>query len=71
MVVNDLGGGRSGEAGNSRMADQVVAEIRAKGGKVSFRSRLSQLTLTTSVFHTLTAFTVRVSHCSPLIFCDK
>jgi NAD(P)-dependent dehydrogenase (short-subunit alcohol dehydrogenase family) len=32
VVVNDLGGSVSGEGGNQRAADAVVAEIRAAGG---------------------------------------
>lgn len=33
VVVNDLGGARDGTGGSSRMADQVVDEIKAAGGK--------------------------------------
>ncbi len=33
VVVNDLGGTRDGSGGSSSMADAVVAEIRAAGGK--------------------------------------
>jgi NAD(P)-dependent dehydrogenase (short-subunit alcohol dehydrogenase family) len=33
VVVNDLGGSRSGEGGGSEMADQVVDEIKAAGGE--------------------------------------
>ncbi|VVC40772.1 Short-chain dehydrogenase/reductase, conserved site,Short-chain dehydrogenase/reductase SDR,SCP2 sterol- [Cinara cedri] len=33
VVVNDLGGSRSGDGSSSKAADAVVAEIRAKGGK--------------------------------------
>jgi NAD(P)-dependent dehydrogenase (short-subunit alcohol dehydrogenase family) len=33
VVVNDLGGTRSGEGGGSEMADQVVAEIEEAGGE--------------------------------------
>jgi NAD(P)-dependent dehydrogenase (short-subunit alcohol dehydrogenase family) len=33
VVVNDLGGTRSGEGGGSEMADQVVEEIEAAGGE--------------------------------------
>lgn len=33
VVVNDLGGSRDGSGGSSSMADTVVAEIRAAGGK--------------------------------------
>ncbi|XP_033634641.1 peroxisomal multifunctional enzyme type 2-like [Asterias rubens] len=33
VVVNDLGGGRSGDGDGTKIADKVVAEIRAKGGK--------------------------------------
>lgn len=35
VVVNDLGGGRGGESGTSKMADTVVAEIRRSGGKAA------------------------------------
>lgn len=35
VVVNDLGGSRSGEGASHRAADVVVEEIRAKGGKAS------------------------------------
>ena len=35
VVVNDLGGARDGTGGSASMADQVVAEIRAKGGKAA------------------------------------
>lgn len=31
VVVNDLGGSRSGDGSNTKTADTVVAEIRAKG----------------------------------------
>ena len=31
--MNDLGGGRSGDGDGTKIADKVVAEIRAKGGK--------------------------------------
>ena len=33
VVVNDLGGNRSGEGGGSEMADQVVTEIKDAGGE--------------------------------------
>ena len=33
VVVNDLGGSRSGEGQSSKMADLVVDEIRKAGGK--------------------------------------
>ncbi|TRY67110.1 hypothetical protein TCAL_07644 [Tigriopus californicus] len=33
VVVNDLGGSRSGEGQSSKAADEVVSEIRNKGGK--------------------------------------
>ncbi len=33
VVVNDLGGARDGTGGSSNMADQVVKEIKAAGGK--------------------------------------
>jgi NAD(P)-dependent dehydrogenase (short-subunit alcohol dehydrogenase family) len=33
VVVNDLGGSRSGEGGGSEMADKVVEEIEAAGGE--------------------------------------
>jgi NAD(P)-dependent dehydrogenase (short-subunit alcohol dehydrogenase family) len=33
VVVNDLGGTRSGEGGGSEMADQVVSEIQEAGGE--------------------------------------
>ena len=33
VVVNDLGGSRTGEGSNSQAADKVVAEIRAAGGQ--------------------------------------
>jgi NAD(P)-dependent dehydrogenase (short-subunit alcohol dehydrogenase family) len=33
VVVNDLGGGRDGSGQSSRMADEVVSEIAAMGGK--------------------------------------
>ena len=33
VVVNDLGGSRSGEGSSSKAADAVVAEIKAAGGK--------------------------------------
>src|SRR5580765_428935 len=33
VVVNDLGGGRDGSGQSSNMADEVVAEIQAAGGK--------------------------------------
>ena len=33
VVVNDLGGGRDGTGAPTRMADQVVAEIKAAGGE--------------------------------------
>ncbi|MGE0387533.1 MAG: SDR family oxidoreductase [Gammaproteobacteria bacterium] len=33
VVVNDLGGSRDGKGASSSMADQVVAEIRAAGGR--------------------------------------
>lgn len=33
VVVNDLGGNRSGEGGGHEMADEVVGEIRAAGGE--------------------------------------
>ena len=33
MVVNDLGGSRSGEGQSSKAADLVVEEIRKAGGK--------------------------------------
>lgn len=32
VVVNDLGGARDGTGAGSAMADEVVAEIRDKGG---------------------------------------
>ena len=32
MVVNDLGGGMSGDGKSSKAADVVVSEIKAKGG---------------------------------------
>ena len=35
VVVNDLGGARDGTGGSASMADQVVSEIRAKGGKAA------------------------------------
>lgn len=35
VIVNDLGGSRSGEGASNRAADMVVQEIRAKGGKAS------------------------------------
>ena len=35
VVVNDLGGARDGTGGSASMADQVVNEIRAKGGKAA------------------------------------
>jgi len=31
VVVNDLGGSRSGDGSSSKAADTVVSEIRAKG----------------------------------------
>jgi NAD(P)-dependent dehydrogenase (short-subunit alcohol dehydrogenase family) len=33
LVVNDLGGSRDGSGGSNSMADSVVAEIRASGGR--------------------------------------
>lgn len=33
VVVNDLGGARDGTGAGSAMADEVVAEIRDKGGR--------------------------------------
>ena len=33
LVVNDLGGSFKGEGQSSRVADKVVEEIKAKGGK--------------------------------------
>ncbi|HEY6598392.1 MAG TPA: SDR family NAD(P)-dependent oxidoreductase, partial [Pseudomonadales bacterium] len=33
VVVNDLGGSRDGSGAGHNMADQVVAEIKAAGGK--------------------------------------
>lgn len=33
VVVNDLGGSRSGEGKSSSAADKVVEEIKAKGGR--------------------------------------
>ncbi|XKL65424.1 hypothetical protein PGB90_008844 [Kerria lacca] len=33
VVVNDLGGGRSGDGSSTKAADAVVQEIRSKGGK--------------------------------------
>ena len=33
VVVNDLGGSRTGEGASSQAADAVVNEIRAAGGK--------------------------------------
>jgi NAD(P)-dependent dehydrogenase (short-subunit alcohol dehydrogenase family) len=35
VIVNDLGGARDGTGGGSSMADKVVAEIRAQGGKAA------------------------------------
>ncbi|GBL62426.1 hypothetical protein AVEN_68734-1, partial [Araneus ventricosus] len=35
VVVNDLGGTRSGEGKSSAAADAVVKEIKAKGGKAA------------------------------------
>jgi NAD(P)-dependent dehydrogenase (short-subunit alcohol dehydrogenase family) len=35
VVVNDLGGDRSGQGGGSSMADAVVAEIKSKGGEAA------------------------------------
>lgn len=35
VIVNDLGGSRSGEGASNRAADTVVQEIRAQGGKAS------------------------------------
>lgn len=34
VVVNDLGGSRSGDGSSSKAADTVVAEIRAKGNYI-------------------------------------
>lgn len=33
IVVNDLGGSFKGEGQSARVADKVVEEIKAKGGK--------------------------------------
>src|ERR1700761_2741879 len=35
VIVNDLGGARDGTGGGSAMADQVVAEIKDKGGRAA------------------------------------
>lgn len=35
VVVNDLGGDRAGGGGGSKMADEVVAEIKAAGGEAA------------------------------------
>ena len=35
VVVNDLGGSRDGSGSGSDMADQVVADIQAAGGKAA------------------------------------
>lgn len=35
VVVNDLGGSRSGDGSSSKAADAVVSEIRAKGKLIS------------------------------------
>lgn len=45
VVVNDLGGSRTGEGANSKAADVVVNEIRAKGfyTKISFHFYFSSI----------------------------
>jgi len=35
VVVNDLGGSRSGDGSSSKAADSVVSEIRSKGNSIS------------------------------------
>lgn len=35
VVVNDLGGSRSGDGSSSKAADSVVSEIRSKGKLIS------------------------------------
>lgn len=44
VVVNDLGGSRSGDGSSSKAADTVVAEIRAKGN-ITFYIFLTQYLL--------------------------
>ncbi len=51
LSVNDLGGNRSGEGNSSTAADEVVQEIRSKGGKaVADYSELSNIKKS-SFFH--------------------
>jgi len=42
VVVNDLGGSRSGDGSSSKAADSVVSEIRSKGKSISVITYFSQ-----------------------------
>lgn len=42
VVVNDLGGSRSGDGSSSKAADSVVSEIRSKGKSMSVIIYFSQ-----------------------------
>ena len=43
VVVNDLGGGADGTGGSQSPADEVVAEIKAKGGKFGYDAREGEM----------------------------
>ncbi|MFT4744422.1 MAG: NAD(P)-dependent dehydrogenase (short-subunit alcohol dehydrogenase family) [Nitriliruptoraceae bacterium] len=58
VVVNDLGGNRSGEGSGSEMADQVVDQIKKAGGEAvaSYASVADQEGATSIVQHALDTF---------------
>jgi NAD(P)-dependent dehydrogenase (short-subunit alcohol dehydrogenase family) len=58
VVVNDLGGNRSGEGSGSEMADQVVSQIKKAGGEAvaSYASVADQEGATSIVQHALDTF---------------